>query len=100
MVNFSDKNYHFKAIKVNIFELGEERTNWDDDTSQEVINKKALLNIMQANEGNGAYLYYPNMKDLSSMFSILRELELKLCVHADKLDDGYEFEDKTTLKMT
>ena len=56
------------------------------------------LQVARDNEGIGGYLYYPNMKDLASMFSILRELELKLCSHADKLDDGYDFEDISTVK--
>jgi len=56
------------------------------------------LHVASDNDGYGGYLYYPNMKDLAAMFSILRELELKLCGQADKLEEGYDFESKSTLK--
>ncbi len=57
------------------------------------------LQVARDDDGIGGYLYCPNMKDLAAMFNILRELELKLCDQADKLNDGYEFENKTTLSV-
>lgn len=43
VAKFSDLNAAFKSVEANIVELGEERANWDYDTSQEVVNKNKRL---------------------------------------------------------
>lgn len=43
VAKFSDLNAAFKAVEANIVELGEERANWDGDTSQEVVIKNKRL---------------------------------------------------------
>ncbi|TMO87677.1 hypothetical protein CWC12_10385 [Pseudoalteromonas ruthenica] len=43
VAKFSDLNAAFKAVEANIVELGEERANWDGDTSQEVVIKNERL---------------------------------------------------------